>query len=250
MALPPSPPVWSPLAAEATAAAAAQSAAQSSSSSIAIAQHSNAHLQPVQQKYSRSLSHYSSSAPSHAIDYLSAFRSSRGAFGTASTAASAASEQKLDENDDDEDDRRRAAAGGGITIQQQSSSGGGSTSSAVAADPSILQLSKSPTILGMLQHNDALSASNSNSNATSTTATTGSFYRRPSLVDSHIEEGEEEEEETRGDREKRSAAAAAAGGRLGGAAAGSGMDDLQFSISLNDEAAEEEGGGFDTDTLY
>ena len=227
MALPPSPPVWSPLTAE--AAAAAQSAnPPSSSSSIAIAQHSGAHLQPVQQKYSRSLSHYSSSAPSHAIDYLSAFRSSRGAFGTATSV-----EQKMDDDDGD-DDRRRAAAGGTIDIQPSHST----TASAVASDPSILQLSKSPTILGMLQHNDALSA------PTTGSSSTGNFYRRPSLVDSHIAEGEEEEEEPRGDREKRSGAPAAA-------PASSAVDDLQFSISLNDEAAEEEGGGgFDTDTLY
>lgn len=228
MELPPSPPVWSPLAAE--AAAAAQSAHTSSSSSIAIAQHSGAHLQPAQQKYSRSLSHYSSSAPSHAIDYLSAFRGTRGAFG----GAAANNEHKLDD-DDDEDDRRRAAAGGSIDIQPPQHS----TAAAVSTDPAILQLSKSPTILGMLQHNDALTAPTIGSTAG------GNFYRRPSLVDSHIEEGEEEEEEQRGDREKRSAGAPTA------APASSAVDDLQFSISLNDEAAEEDGGGgFDTDSLY
>ena len=225
MALPPSPPVWSPLTPE--AAAASQPTNLPSSSSIAIAQHSGAHLQPIQQKYSRSLSHYSSSAPSHAIDYLSAFRSSRGAFGGVATG-----EQKVDD-EEDEDDRRRAAAGGTIDIQHSQQS-----TSAAATDPSLLQLSKSPTILGMLQQNDALNAPPSGP------ASGGNFYRRPSLVDSHIEEGEEEEEEQRGDREKRSGPSAAA-------PASSPVDDLQFSISLNDEAVDEEGGGgFDTDTLY
>ena len=224
MTLPPSPPVWSPIQQQQEAARDLPASSSSSSSgAIAIAQHQSAHLQPVQ-RYSRSLSNYSSSAPSH-HDYLAAFRTIRNP------------EMKLD--DDDTDDT--AEASGGLPIKQQQR----------GSIPSALELSKSPTILGMLtqqqqQQDAALLAAGERRAGGGGEAGDDSFYRRPSLVDSHIAEGVEEEEAEddedeqhrgrAGDRERKRAAAAAASSAAAASAAGA--DDLQFSISL--DAGEEE----------
>ena len=227
MTLPPSPPVWSPVQAEAARAEAEQTSS-SSSSAIAIAQHQPSHLQPTQ-RYSRSLSNYSSSAPSHHPDYLAAFRPAR------------PSETKADDDDDSEADTQGV---GGVRIHKPSSS-----SSSASSASSGLDLSKSPTILSLLssQHSGDSSASASSGDA--------SFYRRPSLIESHIAEGEEEDDDdggaSRGDRGRRTAGGSEPTPAVGGA------DDLQFSISLDaadeeDEADDEGGdtGEFISDVLY
>lgn len=241
MELPPSPPVFSPMQAEAV-----KSKKDESSSSLAL----------KKQIYSRSLSNYSSSAPTH-VDYLSKFQPNLGQLDELGSALG-------DESEEEEEEQAAGYRPSGRAMQQQArreleedsneSSGvgvgvgigigiGGSKQSRVSAlaRNDDFSLSKSPTIFSIMSTSAHTSAHPGMHTADTSTSSTASESPGHSILSS-IAAGENPKGRSMQQSNRvpvQSAAEVAAAKQQADAQA---EDDLQFSISLTDE---QEGEGDD-----
>lgn len=240
MELPPSPPVFSPMQAEAV-----KGKKDDSASSLAL----------KKQIYSRSLSNYSSSAPTH-VDYLSKFQPNLGQLDELDSAG------VLDESDEEEDNASSGYRPSGRAMQQQArrdleedassgvsggvgigigiglKSGAQSRVSALARNDDF-SLSKSPTIFSILStsaHNSA--AHPGMHTADTSTSSTASGSPGHSILGS-IAAGENPKRRSLQSNKAPVQQQSAAAKQQADAQA---EDDLQFSISLTDE---QEGEGDD-----
>lgn len=240
MELPPSPPVFSPMQAEAV-----KGKKDDPASSIAL----------KKQIYSRSLSNYSSSAPTH-VDYLSKFQPNLGQLDEGGAA---------DDSDEEEETTRGGyrPSGRAQQVQRRDQDDESPTLGEAAAAPSAIggigiakssrvsalsrgddfSLSKSPTIFSIMStsaHSHAHPALGMHTADTSTSST-ASGSPGHSILGS-IAAGENVPKRKSLQSHKPTAAGAAADSAASRPAAPAAEDDLQFDISLTDE---QEGEGDD-----